>query len=132
MEGLIDELAWQICTHLNLGVERIPPVTSTLGLLSDTSIFVMAEVRTLVAKLDSLEITLAEESGSTNFGLISVDVLLYDQKQKIAGILASQAAAIGRLGKIVGEIPDLSILNEFRTVLGLHRGRDYVGKLDRR
>ena len=132
MEELINELAWQIGSHLNLGIERIPAVTSRLGFLSDTSIHAMSEVRALIANLDSLETTLAEESGSVNFGLISVDVLLFDQKQKVAGILASQAAAIGRLGKIMGETPDLSILNEFRTVLGLHRGSGYVGKLDRR
>jgi len=132
MEELINELAWQISSHLNLGVERIPAVTSTLGLLSDTSIYVFAEVRALVAKLDSLEITLTEESGSTNFGLISVDVLLFDQKQKVAGILASQASAIGRLGKILGETPDLSTLNGFCAILGINLSRGYVGKLDRR
>jgi len=75
----------------------------------------MTEIRDLVIKLNSLEETLANGLASENF---------YDQRQRVAGILASQSAAIGRLGKILGETPDFSTLNEFTSLLGINSRRD--------
>jgi hypothetical protein len=131
MAELMGELSWKVVKYLNLAPSSTEAVNRSLTILEESSTYPVQEIREILAKLEGLEATLAEESENVNFALVKADVLGYDQKMRVAGILLSQSGLIQRLGKIVGVAPDLSVTNQFLRALSVPYNRQIQGTIAR-
>lgn len=127
MVQLMGELTWKVVKYLNLEFSFTEAIARQLNILAETSTYAIKEVEGAIANLESLEITLAEESGNVNFALVRADVLTYDQKMRVVGILMGQATLIQRLGKLMGVKPDLTAIRQFCGVLGVPFDRQIQG-----
>jgi len=126
MVELMGELNWQLLKAMNLSPAYTEEIRYKLVVLSEQSTYAIEEIRSILASLDSLNTTLATEAGNVNFALVRADVLGYEQKQRVTGILMLQVKAIQRLGIIFSIKPNLTDIVNFCNVLGVSFGQTSI------
>lgn len=127
------EEAAQILDLLQLPPSQFHLVQTALEKLEQQSEFFVGAVRQIVTDLKANQKNYLEQTGSPNFGIVQADVLSYEVKSKILGILLQSYTLIKKLATYLEITPNIEALEgNFRALGGkLPTAPHYLGKLNR-
>ena len=113
----IPEDTYAALEYLDLAPDQDNAVSAALSSLEARSENFVVEVQQILEQIGVVDATFFVETGSTNFALKQADVLVYEQKQRIVGLLMQKMGLVKRLGKLLSIAPDLEYLEQFLKML---------------
>ncbi len=102
---------------LNLAPDDDIAVSQALLRLEQKSETLVEEVKNILTHVQVLDEAFTSETGSTNFALKQVDVLVYEQKQRTVGLLLQKLNLLQRLGTLLLIAPKVEHIHQMLRML---------------
>lgn len=113
------EDVYRALKFLNLPVDSLSSIRDGFEKLASMSGYLLTQVVKDLDALDVLEASYSQETGSANFALVRADVLSYTPSQRVVGILLQMYQLSKRVGRNLGVLPDLLIIEQSLRALGV-------------